>query len=61
MKITEDCINHNAMRLVEQTAKKLAVVEVYDYPGSDHPNIDGLGYIRGVLDLANELKAVLKV
>lgn len=60
MKIDEDCINHNALRLVEQMATKLTVVETYDFPGSDHPNIEGVGYIRGVLDLANELKAVLK-
>lgn len=59
MKITEDCINHNALRVIN-----MGIASPFEYADSsedaDHIRLVTLGYIRGVLDLANELKAVLK-
>ena len=59
MKITEDCIDHNALCVIN-----MGIASPFEYADSsedaDHIRLVTLGYIRGVLDLANELKAVLK-
>ena len=57
MKIDEECINHNVVRLINET-----VSNPWEYDGDelDHMRLVTLGYIRGVIELAGELKAVLK-
>ena len=57
MKIGEQDINHNAVRLINE-------LDVWDLAGDEEGN-DGfrimtLGYIRGVTALADALKEVLK-
>ena len=56
MKIGVEDINHNAMRLIVD-------LETWDIAGhsdiDDHLRIMTLGYIRGITDLADELKKVL--
>lgn len=60
MKIDEACINHNVVRLVDEMTATL-----YDFvePGGemDYLRVATLGEIRGICDLANALKEVLKV
>lgn len=60
MKITEDCINHNALLVID-----MGIASPFEYADAsedaDHIRLVTLGYIRGVLDLAKELKEVLKV
>lgn len=60
MKIDEACINHNVVRLVDEMTATL-----YEYADAndqeDHERIATLGGIRGICDLANALKEVLKV
>lgn len=59
MKIDEACINHNVVRLVdEMTSSMYEFAEQTDT--DDHVRIATLGAIRGVCDLANALKEVLK-
>lgn len=59
MKIDEACINHNVVRLVdEMTAALYEFSDANDQ--DDHVRISTLGGIRGVCDLANVLKEVLK-
>lgn len=55
MKITEDCINHNALRLIEEI-----VQNIYETPDGDWQKIS-LGEIAGIIDLARTLKEVLTV
>ena len=59
MKITEDGINHNALRLIEAELGCL-----YDYSDQDenldHTRLLTLGYINGVIAMANEMKEELK-
>ena len=57
MKLGEEDINHNAVRLINE-------LDVWDLAGDEEGN-DGfrimtLGYIRGVTELATALKEVLK-
>ena len=57
MKINEEDINHNAVRLINE-------LDVWDLAGDEEGN-DGfrimtLGYIKGVTELADALKEVLK-
>lgn len=57
MKIDESCINHNVVRLIEEIT-----ANIYECNEEEH-NADRLvmlGEINGVLNLANELKKVLK-
>ena len=60
MKIDEACINHNVVRQVDEITSSL-----YEYAGEtssdDHTRIAMLGEIRGICDLANALKEVLKL
>lgn len=60
MKIDEGCINHNALRLIEEI-----VTHAYDVSGGevsdDHWRLMVLGEISGIIDLARALKEVLEV
>lgn len=57
MKIGEEDINHNAMRLIDE-------MDVWDLAGNEDGNegfrLMTLGYINGVTELAKALKEVLK-
>ena len=59
MKITEDCIDHNALRMIDD-------VLTNPWDGIDGTEasreymIMDIGYVRGVLDFAKKLKEVLK-
>jgi hypothetical protein len=57
MKISEESINHNAVRLINE-------LEMWDISGTadgeDGLRIMTLGYIKGVTELAKALKEVLK-
>ena len=59
MKITEDCINHNAIKLISENNNPWGTC----VPDDDGNNvrITMLGYIQGVTDMAEVLKEVLKV
>ena len=59
MKIDEACINHNAVRLINE------IVGIpYEYgdqdESTDHLRLLTLGAVRGVLDMAEAMKKVLK-
>lgn len=60
MKIDESCINHNALRLINEE-----VSELFEYctekPNDDHIRLVTLGEIRGMCLLADALKEALKV
>lgn len=56
MKIDEGCMNHNAVRLI----RDLSIWELCeDTEEDDNLRTMSLGYIRGVCDMADELKKVL--
>jgi hypothetical protein len=59
MKIDEACINHNALRLINET-----VGIPYEYgdqdESADHLRLLTIGAVRGVLDMAEAMKKVLK-
>lgn len=58
MKLTDDSINHNVFRLIENTADSC-----WDLVGDKDEYILSqmrMAYIDGVLSLASELKKVLK-
>lgn len=59
MKIDESNINHNAVRLIGQM-----VSELYEYTDSDadmeNMRIATLGEIRGICQMADAMKEVLK-
>jgi hypothetical protein len=59
MKIDEACINHNVARLVDEMTSALYDI-VDDDEDMDHIRIATLGEIRGICQLANALKEVLK-
>lgn len=58
MKIDESCINHNALRLIQELAS-----DVYENTsheeGFDNARIEKLGEILGICVLAKALKDVL--
>lgn len=58
MKIDEACINHNALRLINEI-----VESPYEYgdqdESTDHLRLLTLGAVRGVLDMAEAMKGVL--
>lgn len=58
MKIDEACINHNALRLINEI-----VESPYEYcdqdETTDHLRLLTLGAVRGVLDMAEAMKGVL--
>lgn len=55
MKIGEEDINHNALRLIDE-------LEIWDLDGEEMDNfrIISLGYVQGITELAKALKEVLK-
>lgn len=58
MKIDESTINHNAVRLIDDIVTDFVddnVIECND----DYKTI-AIGYIKGVCDMANAMKKVLK-
>lgn len=58
MKITEDCINHNAMKLINESNLPWEMYEAND--NADHQRLISMGYNSGVLDMAKVMKEVLK-
>lgn len=56
MKITEECINHNVVRTIEVIMSYLPNESEFN----ERIGLNILGEISGVLDLAAELKKVLK-
>lgn len=56
MKIDENTINHNALRLIN-----FATTGVVDEENSDRYIIGAFNYIKGICDMANAMKEVLKV
>ena len=58
MKITEDCINHNAMQIIDENNVPWEMHEADD--NADHQRLITMGYVRGVLDMAEAMKEVLK-
>ena len=57
MKINEESINHNIARLIEEYTQCIWEIDDDKY---DHIRLMTLGYIRGVLELGEALKEVLK-
>lgn len=59
MKIDESCINHNALRIINDIVG--APFEYSDQDETaDHSRLITIGAIRGVLDMAEAMKEVLK-
>lgn len=58
MKITDNCINHNAMMLIEDNNMPWEMYEADD--NADHQRLISMGYNSGVLDMAKVMKEVLK-
>lgn len=58
MKITEDCINHNAMKLIDESNLPWEMYEAND--DADHQRLISMGYNSGVMDMAKVMKEVLK-
>lgn len=58
MKITTDCIDHNALLLIDDNSIPWECADPKDE--YDHHRLVTSGYIRGVLDMANAMKEVLK-
>lgn len=60
MKIDEACINHNALRLINEI-----VESPYEYgdqdESADHLRLLTLGEVRGVIEMAEAMKKVLSV
>lgn len=59
MKIDEACVNHNALRIIND------IVGIpYEYgdqdENADHYRLMTIGAVRGVLDMAEAMKEVLK-
>lgn len=59
MKITEECVDYNAVRLIGEM-----VSELYEFTGADsnaeRVRIATLGEIRGICQMADAMKEVLK-
>ena len=59
MKIDEGCIEHNATRLIEEYTQ--CIWELTDEKNDeDHTRLMTLGFIRGVLEMGQAMKEVLK-
>lgn len=59
MKINEESINHNVTRLIEEYTQ--CIWDINDKKNDeDHTRLMTLGFIRGVLELGEALKEVLK-
>ena len=57
MKIDKECIDHNVTRLIEEATQ---CIWDLDNETHDHCRLMTLGYIRGVIELGEALKEVLK-
>lgn len=59
MKITEDCINHNVERMINEI-----ISDPYEYSEqseqADRVRLMTLGHIKGILEFAEAMKVVLK-
>lgn len=55
MKITEECINHNALRLIAEIAR-----EAWNVWSDERDAVKYLTHIDGIINLADALKEVLK-
>lgn len=59
MKINEESINHNVTRLIEEYTQ--CIWEINDEKNDeDHTRLMTLGFIRGVLEMGEVMKEVLK-
>lgn len=58
MKITDECIDYNTVRLIDEDTDPWALSGQSD--DMDNERLIMLGYIRGVLDMAKAMKEVLK-
>lgn len=58
MKITDDCIDYNTVRLIDEDTDPWELSGQSD--DMDNERLIMLGYIRGVIDMANAMKEVLK-
>lgn len=56
MKIDESSINHNALRLIE-----LAIQDISREERSEELLMGTFNYIKGICDMANVMKEVLKI
>lgn len=59
MKIDENTINHNAVRLIDDIVTDFANKNVTEC--DDAYKTITIGYIKGICDMANAMKEVLKV
>lgn len=59
MKIDESTINHNAVRLIDDIVTDFVDNNVTEC-NDDYKTIT-IGYIKGICDMANAMKEVLKV
>lgn len=58
MKITEECIDYNTIRLIDEDTDPWELSGQSD--DMDNERLIMLGYIRGVIDMAQAMKEVLK-
>ena len=58
MKITDDCIDYNTVRLIDENTDPWALSGQSDDMSNER--VIMLGYIRGVIDMAQAMKEVLK-
>ena len=59
MKVAEDNINHNAVRLINDIVTDFVDNSVAEC--DDNYATSTIGYIKGICDMANAMKEVLKV
>lgn len=59
-KIDESTINHNAVRLIDNIASDFVDTNIAECSGNRYTAIT-IGYIKGICDMANAMKKVLKV
>ena len=58
MRITADNIDYNTVRLIDENMNPWSLSEATDT--MDNERLIILGYIQGVIDMANAMKEVLK-
>lgn len=61
MKIDEECINHNAVRMIKEIIRTPEELEGQGQIDMNAVNLMMIGAISGVIELADALKEVLKV
>lgn len=60
MKIDENSINHNAVRLINDIVSGFVDTDSIEC-SSDRYKAITIGYVKGICDMANAMKEVLKV